>query len=479
MKERAVKEKRRLSILEAYGTIVFMLVVIGGGNGILGMDLKMMLIVCTVFNTAVAWSCHYTWDDVLGTIVKKITSMGGCFFILMGIGFLVGTFMMAGTLPVLGSWLAALISPNLIIVLSFVLCSILSIAVGSSFAAMGPLGVVMFSVANVQGIPIGPAAGAVICGSWLGQYISPVADVVNCAASCNNITTSDYMKDISKPLGIAAVLTLIFFAVIGFTTGGGSADSMAGVQVFVDDVNANFNTNPIAILPLIVAIVLSVMKVNTILVLFASGFVALILGVLLQGFDLVTCVGAAYSGFTTDAFLPGVTLTPELSNLLNRGGIFSMGDCVLFLLCALACVGSLDVIGVFDVVQETLFKNIKSSGKLNLISMLAMLLFGVCTADPYPPAIVGADLLRGPFIKAGYDPRKAAVISISAGLLTTMCLPWSFCAWYSGNIYGATLGQYFPYAPLFWLVPLVVVVLSFFGIGCPKLPEEETVSTEK
>lgn len=40
MKERAVKEKRRLSILEAYGTIVFMLVVIGGGNGILGMDLK-------------------------------------------------------------------------------------------------------------------------------------------------------------------------------------------------------------------------------------------------------------------------------------------------------------------------------------------------------------------------------------------------------------------------------------------------------
>ena len=473
MKERAVKEKRRISILGAYGTIVFMLVVIGGGNGILGMDLKMMLIVCTVFNTVVAWSCHYTWDDVLGTIVKKITSMGGCFLILMGIGFLVGTFMMSGTLPILVSWLAQLISPNLIIVLSFVLCGILSVAVGSSFAAMGTLGVVMFSVANVQGIPVGPAAGAVICGSWLGQYISPVADVVNCAASCNNISTSDYMKDMVKPLSMAAVLTLIFFAIIGFTTGDSGADSMAGVQTFIADVNRNFNMNPIAILPLVVAIVLSVMKVNTILVLFGSGFLALILGVIIQGFDLVTCISAAYSGFTSDAFLPGVTLTAELSSLLNRGGIFSMGDSVLFLLCALSCVGSLDTIGVFDVVQETLFKNIQGAGKLNLISMLAILLFGLCTADPYPPAIVGADLLKGPFVKAGYDSRKAAVISIAGGLLTTMCLPWSFCAVYSGDIYGATLGQYFPYAPLFWLVPVIVVGLSFFGIGCPKLSEKK------
>ena len=231
--------------------------------------------------------------------------------------------------------------------------------------------------------------------------------------------------------------------------------------------------NPIAILPLVVAIVLSVMKVNTILVLFGSGFLALILGVIIQGFDLVTCISAAYSGFTSDAFLPGVTLTAELSSLLNRGGLFSMGDSVLFLLCALSCVGSLDTIGVFDVVQETLFKNIQGAGKLNLISMLAILLFGLCTADPYPPAIVGADLLKGPFVKEGYDPRKAAVISIAGGLLTTMCLPWSFCAVYSGDIYGATLGQYFPYAPLFWLVPVIVVGLSFFGIGCPKLSEKK------
>ena len=94
------------SVFEAYLTIVVMLVIIGGGVGVLGMDLKMMLIVCTVFNTVMGKVCGYTWKDMENGVVRKITSMGGCFLILLGIGFLVGTFMMSGTLPVLVSWLA-------------------------------------------------------------------------------------------------------------------------------------------------------------------------------------------------------------------------------------------------------------------------------------------------------------------------------------------------------------------------------------
>lgn len=476
MKEK--KARRMPSIAEAYGTIAFMLVVVGVGNGYLKLDLKMMLIVCTAFNMVMAAVCHNTWNDIQDGIVRKITSMGGCFLILLGIGFLVGTFMMSGTLPVLVSWLAALISPKYIMVLSFVLVGILSLAIGSSFAAMGTLGVVMFSVANVQGLPIGPSAAAVICGAWLGQYISPVADVVNCAASANKISTNQYMRDMSLPCGISAAITLVFFFVIGLQHGAASAEGLAGVQAFIADVQSNFNTTVLVVLPLILAIVLSVLKVNTIVVLFGSGFLALLLGVVLQGFAFTTCIGAAYSGFTTDIFLPGRELTAELASLLNRGGIFSMADSVVFLLCALACVGTLDVIGVFDVVQETLFRDTRSAGKLNLIATLAMLLFGLCTADPYPPAIVGADLLKKPFVKAGYDPRKAAVISQACGLLTTMCLPWSFCAWYSGNIYGATLGQFFPYAILFPLVPIVCVVLSFVGVGNPKLPADYAVEKE-
>ncbi|MDO4312286.1 MAG: Na+/H+ antiporter NhaC family protein [Eubacteriales bacterium] len=472
-KQREKKEHRQPTVFEAYFAVICMLVIIGVGNGVLGYDLKMMLVVCTGVNMLIAWRCHASWEEMQAGIVAKITSMGPCFLILIGIGFLIGCCMISGTMPLLVGWLASLISPKYCLVLSFILLSILALAIGSSFAAMGTLGVVMFSVATLQGIPAGMAAAAVICGSWFGQYISPVADIVNCAAQVNKMTTYECMKDMARPLGIATVITTIWFFVLGLMNTAGTADAMANVQAFVADVHANFNTNPILILPIVLAIVLSVMKVPTVLVLFGSGFVALIQGVVFQGYDIGQVISGAYSGFSSDAFLAGKEISPELASLVNRGGMFSMADSVIFLFCALACVGLLDVIGVFDVIQKTIFKDIKSPGKLHLVSMLAILLFGVVTADPYPPVIISNDLLKRPFEKAGYNPKRAATIALSGCLLTTLCLPWSFCAFYSGNVYGVTIGQFFPYAILFPLVPILVVVLSFLGIGNEKLEKTE------
>lgn len=259
---------------------------------------------------------------------------------------------------------------------------------------------------------------------------------------------------------------------MGLRYSSASPEALDGVRMFIEDVNANFNTNPIIILPILMAIVLSVLRVPTVIVLFGSGFVAILLGVLVQGYDFAASISAAYSGYSSEVFIAGREISMELASLVNRGGIFSMADPVIFLLCALSCVGMLDVVGVFDVVQETIFRDTKNPGKLTLISMFGILVFGLVTADPYPPVIVGADLLREPFIKAGYHPRKAAIISQAGGLLMTMCLPWSFCAWYSGNVYGVSLGAFFPYAILFPLVPIVIVIMSFLGFGNEKLPAD-------
>lgn len=470
MKENKEKRIHRApTVFEAYFTIGCMLFIIGVGNGVMGFDLKMMLVVCTAVNMLIAWRCGAGWDEMQEGIVAKITSMGGCFLILIGIGFLIGCCMISGTMPLLVSWLAGLISPKYCLILSFVLLSVLAMAVGSSFAAMGTLGVVMFSVANLQGIPVGMAAAAIICGSWFGQYISPVADIVNCSAQVNKMTINELIADMIKPLGIATIITAIWFFVLGLTNTGSGADAMGNVQVFIEDVQNNFNTNPILIFPIVLAIVLSVLKVPTVLVLFGSGFAALAMGVIFQGYNISDVIAGAYSGFSTEVFLPGREVSAELASLVNRGGMFSMADSLVFMFCALSCVGLMDVIGVFDVIQTTIFRDIKSPGKLTLVSMLAILLFGVVTADPFPPVIISHDLLKRPFEKAGYDPKKAATIALSGCLLTTLCLPWSFCAFYSGNVYGVTIGQFFPYAILFPLVPLMVVVLSFLGIGNRKL----------
>ena len=83
--------------------------------------------------------------------------------------------------------------------------------------------------------------------------------------------------------------------------------------------------------------------------------------------------------------------------------------------------------------------------------------------------LILVDIDKAKAEKAGYDSKKAGIISLCGCLLTTMFLPWSFCAYYSGNVYGVTIGQFIPYAILFPLMPIIVVVLSFLGIGNKKL----------
>ena len=468
------KSSRKPTRIEALICIIFMLIALAVGNGVMGYDLNIMLVVCTAFNMFMAWRCGITWNEMQDGIVKKITSMAPCMLILLGIGFVVGTMMLSGTIPLLVSWLARLINPKYCIVLSFVLLAIEAEAVGSSFAAMGTLGVVMMSVASVQGLPLGIAAAAIISGANYGQYFSPVADVLNCVATANDMTPYEFMKDMARPIGITTVITIIFYFVCGLKGNVGGAGAMENVNLFIQEVQNNFNTNPIVILPLVLAIVLCVLKVPTAIVLFGSGFIAIIMGCVFQGNDLTASLSAAYNGYSTDVFLPGVEVSDILKTLVNRGGMFSLANSIVFLICIVACVGLFDVMGVFGAIQDILFKNVKSIGSVTLRANVAMILFTMCAADIYPPLLVSKDLLAKPFVEQGYNPKRAAIIAMACGQLCSYFLPWSFLAVYAANLFGVTIGEYVKYAIFFPLLPIVIIVLSYLGIGNQKLPENYT-----
>lgn len=467
------KRQRKPTRAEALICIIFMLIALAVGNGVMGFDLKIMLVVCTAFNMVMAARCGISWEDMQSGIVKKITAMAPCMLILLGIGFIVGTMMLSGTIPLLVSWLARLINPKYCIVLSFVLLCIEAEAVGSSFAAMGTLGVVMMSVASVQGLPLGIAAAAIISGANFGQYFSPVADVLNCVATANDMTPYEFMKDMARPIGITTAITVIFYFICGMKGGGAGADAMDNVTLFIQEVQANFNTNPVLIFPLALAIALCVLKVPTVIVLFGSGFVALIMGCIFQGNDLSASLSASYSGYSAEVFLPNAEISEVLSTLVNRGGMFSMADSIVFLICIVACVGLFDVLGVFEAIQDILFRNVKSIGGVTLRAHIAMILFTMCAADIYPPLLVSKDLLAKPFREQGYEPKRAAIIAMACGQLCSYFLPWSFLAVYSANLFGVTIGEYVKYAIFFPLLPIVIIVLSYLGIGNQKLKEAE------
>ena len=135
--------------------------------------------------------------------------------IMLGIGFLIGSWIYSGTVPCMIGWLANLISVKYVLVLSFLFCAIIAAIIGTSSATMGTIGVIMLGVATIQGVSPGIAAAAVICGSFLGQITSVVSDMVNWNSSITGNTTQSTVMLCLPAEAIGVIVSLVFFFIVG------------------------------------------------------------------------------------------------------------------------------------------------------------------------------------------------------------------------------------------------------------------------
>lgn len=467
--KKSLRIQRRPSLAETSITILFMLAALVILYAVIGMDLKITLLLVLVFNVFMAWRCGVPFKAMEKAIGDRIGSMAFFMLVLLGIGFLIGTFLCSGTIPVLVVWLVKLINPKIVLLLCLVLPSILSLAVCSSFATMGTLGIIMFSVATMVGIPPAMAAAACICGANFGQYFSPLADTPNLCAQVNDLSIMKYIKGFSLPFAIAFLLTAVFFLIIGGQYVNTGVDNSTMMQEIINWISANFNMSILVLLPFVVAVVLALLKVHAVVLIYGTGITALILGFTLQGFGFINCVNASYSGFATATMLPGVEVPEILAGLLNRGGIYSMADGIVFFIIMLACIAVFDVMGVFDVLKDSLFKKGGNAGILTLKASFASFIFALVACEPYTTIMLSSEVIKRPIKEAGYETTKSANISMAMGQLTAYLCPWSFLAVYMSLICGVPVLEFAKYAVLFWLVPIIIILLSFIGIGNKKI----------
>ena len=462
--------KRMPKKSEAFTAIGLMVAILTLGSAVMGLEIKVLLIISAACNILIARRCGYTFSDIEKTFARKISEMSGTLVVMIAIGFLIGTWMISGTAPALAYWLSKLISPSQILFFSFLLTTIMSGLIGSSFATMGTLGVVMFNTAIAQGTPAGMVAAAVICGSNFGQYFSPIADVTTFVAGLNKITIWEHLKQLRIPAILSAILSAIFYLIYGMKYSGGTA-TLESVHALCEDISVNFNIGIAAGIPLVIAILLCALKTAPAVSLFVSGFSAIIIAMVFQGASFVDCISAAWYGFDSSNMLNG-EISSTLSVLVDRGGSISMADGILFILVAIFAMSVLETMGAFEVIQATLLKGVHTFRGLIITSSVFSALFTVVTCDSYTTNAVAATSLRGMYIKAGYNPKPIAALSISWAFLVEQILPWSFIAVYSASVYGVEVLDFVPGVVFFYFMAAITTIMFLLGKG------KETVSSD-
>lgn len=468
--------KRQPTPAESIIGVLFLLVIIVVGSVIMKLSVELMFVLGTLFVGFIGKRCGFTYKEIKKGMLDSVADNAEILVIMLGIGFLIGSWIYSGTVPCMIGWLANLISVKYVLILSFLFCAIIAAIIGTSSATMGTIGVIMLGVATIQGVSPGIAAAAVICGSFLGQITSVVSDMVNWNSSITGNTTQSTVMLCLPAEAVGVIVSLIFFFIIGLRLDSAATpESVNQIKLLVDTVFMSYKSSIIVLLPVVILFFMVIKKCDVIPTLFVSGIAALLVGMLYQGFSINDAFSVAYGGFNPEMLnlAEGTELMPEFQNLITRGGMMSMADFLISIPLMMAYVGTLSTIGAAQVISETFLKDVKKPGNAIAVNTISSLFLCAATGSVMAPGMLGSRMFTSVYEKAGISRRNMATAFQFSCTNGVLLFPWCAVTMYAQSIVGIEAIQWIPYLTLVYVPIIVNIIFGYLGIGVIKLKDDK------
>jgi len=464
----AVPAPRRPSFGVALIPLVSMALLLGVGYGVYKIKAQVLLVAAAALTAAVGLLLGFKWRDMERGIVESIHKAMPAILIMLSVGILVGAWMASGTIPMVIYYGLKLISPRFFLVTACLVCSVVAIATGTSWGTVGTLGVAFIGIAMGLGIPLGPAAGAVVAGAYFGDKMSPLSDIPNLATVISGSNLFDHIKHMMWSAVPAWLAGLAIYTVVGLRYGASAVRSDA-MTLITDALRAHFRFNVLLLLPMAVIFYFAIAKKPTIPAMILSSLVAGVLAVVFQKASVATVATAMNSGF------PARTGVELVDKLLSKGGMMSMMETQLIAFTAFSFGGIMQATGCLSVVLERVMRFTRQVWSLVLTTVGASVLSAMITGSSYLSMIIPADLLGPVYREKGLAAKNLSRIIEESGGIIVPLIPWSMAGVYITGTIGVPTFAYLPWA---FMNYLSVGMLVVFGVTkwtmAPRLQEDET-----
>jgi Na+:H+ antiporter, NhaC family len=440
---------------------------------------QIVLIIGAAVAAIIAIRNGHRWTDLQAAMIDGISTAMGAILILLAVGSLIGTWLMSGTVPALIYYGLQLLDPQYFFVATCLICSIASLATGSSWTTAGTLGVALIGVA--MGLSLSPAiaAGAVISGSYFGDKMSPLSDTTNLAPAVAGTDLFTHIRHMVWTTGPAYLITIVLYLVIGLGIDV-STDSVA-LEGLMATLAASFNITPIALLPLLVVFFLAMRKVPPLPTILFGAVLGGLVAVVLQPQTVLTFADAGDLPIAL-AMTKGVWLAlahgyvaatgvAEVDDLLTRGGMSSMLVTIWLVLAALAFGAVMERAGMLERLIQGALKAAKSTGSLVTTVVLSCIGINIIAADQYIAIVLPGKMFQAEFKRRNLDPKNLSRILEDSGTLTSPLVPWNTCGAYMAATLGVATFAYLPFAFVNLINPLISIFYGITGISIHRLDE--------
>lgn len=427
----------------------------------------------------------HTWKDIEKGMVKGISmSLGAC-LILLAVGSLIGTWMLAGTVPTLIYYGLSLLSPSFFYAATCLICAVVAMSIGSSWTTAATVGVALIGVATGMELSLAITAGAIISGAYFGDKLSPLSETTNLAPAVAGTDLFEHIKYMLWTTVPSFCIAMVLFVILGLQEN--AANSAAQIEQMQQLLSQEFNIAWYTLVPLFVLLFLAINKMPAFPAVAIGAILGGIWALLFQADLVLSMLDTEHEDSITSlmvvwtALFDGVsfsTADENLNQLLSRGGMSSMLNTIWLIICAMSFGAVLEKVGLLTAIVSTCLKGATSAGDMVSRTILTCIGTNLVTADQYISIV-----MPGRMYKEEYKKRNLHQLNLSrsledGGTITSPLIPWNTCGAYMHGVLGVHPFEYIFYAFFNLINPILAIIYAYMGIKILRLEPPKVMLKE-
>lgn len=360
-------------------------------------------------------------------------------FVLIGI--ITAVWRACGTVSFIVYYGILLMDPHYFLLSSFILCSIVSFLLGTSFGTVGTIGVALMVLAKSGEVNLAMTAGVIISGAFFGDRCSPMSSSAWLVAT---LTETDLYKNVvnmAKTTVIPLILSVLFYGYL----------SLGNPLVVQDtpipgEILAAFDIGIITVLPAALILLLAFFRVNVKISMLLSILTGLGIALFVQHETVSDMVRYMLTGYTREG--EGLFVS-----IIGGGGLYSMISPALIVLISSAYAGIFAGTGMVAELESAIVKVSKKAG-IYPSMILTSLGTAAFSCNQTMAVIMTHQFHQKMYDQAKLDNYRLAIDLENTVIIMSPLIPWNIAGAFPAAMLSADAG-FIGYAFYLYMLPLI------------------------
>lgn len=251
-----------------------------------------------------------TWKQMLIFSWQGVKTAKNILLTFILIGIMTAVWRASGSIAFIVYYASGICAPSIMLLASFLLCSLVSFLTGTAFGTAATMGVICRTMAKSMNVSDILAGGAILAGIYFGDRCSPVSTSALLVSELTKTDLYENLKGMAKTAIVPFVISCTIYWTMGLQTHAGTADGE--IRTILGEF---YHLSVWTLLPVAVVLILSALRVNVKRTLAVSALCGIFIAVLIQKYPVSGLPALCISGFQPDDI--------QIIRLMGGGGILS------------------------------------------------------------------------------------------------------------------------------------------------------------